>query len=85
MKIENFNINNIPAVLYGENSESSYIFVHGQGGNKFEAERFARFATLKAEGEKKSRILVSEGEKQSAILRAEADKESVSLVVLRVC
>ena len=47
MKSKIFSINNIPAILYGEDSDSGYIFVHGQGGNKFEAERFARLATLK--------------------------------------
>lgn len=40
MKTEIFDISNIPAVLYGESSDSCFIFVHGQGGNKFEAERF---------------------------------------------
>lgn len=45
MKTEIFNIANIPAVLYGEKSDSCFIFVHGQGGNKFEAERFALIAS----------------------------------------
>lgn len=40
-----FNIENIPTVLYGEPSKSCYLFIHGQGGNKFEAERFAKIAT----------------------------------------
>jgi len=45
MKCKIFNISNIPAVLYGEDSNSCYIVIHGQGGNKFEAERFALIAT----------------------------------------
>lgn len=45
MKCEIFNISNIPTVLYGEDSNSCYIVIHGQGGNKFEAERFALIAT----------------------------------------
>jgi regulator of protease activity HflC (stomatin/prohibitin superfamily) len=40
------------------------------------AERERREKILQAEGEKKSAILVAEGEKESAILRAEAVRES---------
>ena len=40
------------------------------------AERERREKILQAEGEKKSSILIAEGEKESAILRAEADKEA---------
>ena len=40
------------------------------------AERERREKILQAEGEKKSSILIAEGEKESAILRAEAKKES---------
>lgn len=40
------------------------------------AERERREKILQAEGEKKSSILIAEGEKESAILRAEAQKES---------
>ena len=39
-----FYINNIPAVLYGEPTERVFIFIHGQCGNKYEAERFAKIA-----------------------------------------
>ena len=40
------------------------------------AERERREKILQAEGEKKSSVLIAEGEKESAILRAEASKES---------
>ncbi len=33
-----FKIKNIPAVVYGKKSEKVCIFIHGQGGNKEEAE-----------------------------------------------
>lgn len=45
MKSEVFNISNIPAVVYGKQSNMCFLFVHGQGGKKFEAERFAKIAT----------------------------------------
>lgn len=44
MKKEDFFIGNTPAVLYGEKTDSLFLFVHGQGGNKYEAERFAEIA-----------------------------------------
>lgn len=44
MNITKFNILHIPAVLYGEASARVFLFVHGQGGNKEEAERFAALA-----------------------------------------
>lgn len=47
MQSEIFNIFDIPAVVYGKSSDSCYIYIHGQGGNKFEAERFAMIATSK--------------------------------------
>lgn len=34
----------IPAALYGAESEKIFLCVHGQFGNKFEAESFARIA-----------------------------------------
>lgn len=34
----------IPAVFYGAESDKVFVFVHGQFGNKFEAESFARIA-----------------------------------------
>ena len=45
MECEVFNISNIPAVIYGKQNDACYLVVHGQGGNKFEAERFAKIAT----------------------------------------
>lgn len=44
MKTENYQINQIPSVLYGEPSEKCWLFVHGQGGNKEEAAVFAEIA-----------------------------------------
>ena len=41
MKTEQFSIENIPAVLYGEPSETLWLFVHGQFGHKEEALPFA--------------------------------------------
>lgn len=37
-------IEDIPAILYGESSENLYLYIHGQGGCKEEAERFADVA-----------------------------------------
>lgn len=34
-------IGQIPAIIYGEESDQVYLYVHGQGGNKEEAARFA--------------------------------------------
>ena len=42
MKIEPFEIDGIPAILYGEPSKQGYLFLHGQMGRKEEAEAFAR-------------------------------------------
>lgn len=42
MKIEPFEIDGIPAILYGEPSKQGYLFFHGQMGCKEEAEAFAR-------------------------------------------
>ena len=39
-----FLIGKIPAVLYGGNSNQVFLFLHGQGGNKEEAEAFAQTA-----------------------------------------
>ena len=47
MKQEIFNINSTPAVLYGEQSDKVYLFIHGQCGNKFEGERFAEIVVPK--------------------------------------
>lgn len=44
MKTENYQINQIPSVLYGEPSEKCWLFVHGQGGNKGEAAVFSEIA-----------------------------------------
>ena len=43
---------------------------------QMKAERERREKILQAEGEKKSQILVAEGEKESKILKAEADKQA---------
>lgn len=40
-------IENIPVVIYGNRSDKVYLFVHGQGGNKEEAESFAEIVTEK--------------------------------------
>lgn len=45
MKTENFHIGSTPAVLYGEPSSRVFLYVHGQGGNKEEAARFAAVAS----------------------------------------
>jgi len=44
MKKEKINIRNIPALLYGANSEKLYIFVHGRYGKKEDADSFAAMA-----------------------------------------
>ncbi|BAK97709.1 hypothetical protein OBV_05110 [Oscillibacter valericigenes Sjm18-20] len=44
MKVEHQMIQGVPVVLYGEESEKGYLFVHGQGGNKEEAAAFAEIA-----------------------------------------
>ncbi len=44
MKTENYQINQIPAVLYGEPRDKVWLFVHGQGGKKEEAEAFSAIA-----------------------------------------
>ena len=36
----------IPAALYGAESEKIFLCVHGQFGNKFEAESFARITSI---------------------------------------
>jgi len=45
MKSKVFYISNITAVVYGKQSDKCFLFVHGQGGNKFETERLAKIAT----------------------------------------
>ena len=44
MEEERFFINGIPTVVYGGEAECVFIFLHGQGGNKEEAARFAQTA-----------------------------------------
>ena len=44
MKTELLEIGSIPAVLYGEESERAYLFIHGKCGRKEEAEAFAHSA-----------------------------------------
>ena len=47
MKKELLKINQIPAIIYGESSEKVYLFIHGKGGHKEEAEIFANIACEK--------------------------------------
>lgn len=42
MKTQLFQIDTIPAVLYGDSAGQGYLFLHGQMGRKEEAEAFAR-------------------------------------------
>ena len=44
MKKEHFKIQGIPSILWGESTTNIYLFIHGQGGNKEEAESFAEIA-----------------------------------------
>jgi pimeloyl-ACP methyl ester carboxylesterase len=44
MKKERLDIQGIPAILFGEPSDKVFLYVHGQSGNKEEAEAFARRA-----------------------------------------
>jgi alpha-beta hydrolase superfamily lysophospholipase len=44
MKKEKLYINKIPAILFGELSDKVYLYIHGQGGRKEEAEGFAVIA-----------------------------------------
>ena len=41
MKQESLKIGQTPAIIYGEASAHAWLFVHGMGGNKTEAEPFA--------------------------------------------
>ncbi len=47
MKEINFSIEHIPAVLYGDQSDKIYIYVHGKMGFKEEARSFAQIAVQK--------------------------------------
>lgn len=44
MKTENIEIGGIPAVILGADSSKAFLFIHGQGGSKDEAGRFAELA-----------------------------------------
>ncbi len=44
MKNTKFQINGIPVVLWGVSSKKVYLYIHGQGGYKEEAEVFADIA-----------------------------------------
>lgn len=44
MKKEQIIIEKIPSILYGEPSKIVYLFIHGKGGHKEEAESFAEIA-----------------------------------------
>lgn len=45
MKQERILIAGIPSIIYGEKSDKTYLFVHGQNGSKEEAESFARIVS----------------------------------------
>lgn len=47
MKKELFQIDTVPAVLYGEPAAQGYLFLHGQMGRKEEAEAFAQIVCPK--------------------------------------
>lgn len=47
MRIQNINIDNIPAIIWGEQSNKVYIHVHGKMGCKEYAENFAEIAEEK--------------------------------------
>ncbi len=47
MKTEKIYINNIPAVVWGKESEKAYIFVHGKQSRKEYARQFAKIAEEK--------------------------------------
>lgn len=47
MKKERIKIKNIPAIVWGKSSDAIYLYVHGQGGRKEEAELFAGIAEEK--------------------------------------
>ena len=44
MDNEHLNIKNIPAIIWGDTSSKVYLYIHGQGGYKEEAETFASIA-----------------------------------------
>ncbi|MDO5561098.1 MAG: alpha/beta hydrolase [Oscillospiraceae bacterium] len=44
METRTFKINNIPAVMYGSQSEKCFLFIHGKQGCKEEGEAFAKTA-----------------------------------------
>ena len=44
MADEHLNIKNIPAIIWGDKSPKVYLYIHGQGGDKEEAEVFASIA-----------------------------------------
>ena len=47
MKKYNLIIEHIPAILWGEPADRIYLFVHGKGGGKEEAERFAKIVCVR--------------------------------------
>ena len=81
MKKENFKIENIPAVLYGGESENLYLFIHGRYSYKEEAEQLAQTVVpadyrvlsfdLPEHGERK------EGEKEFTVQNCVADLKTV--------
>ena len=47
MKTTKIKINNIPAIIWGEESDKVYLFVHGKMSSKEAAEQFAGIAEEK--------------------------------------
>lgn len=47
MEKVSFKIKGIPAILWGSSSEKIYLYLHGQGGNKEEAEMLSQIAVSK--------------------------------------
>ena len=45
MKTQKISIMQIPAIIWGDPSTKVYLYVHGQGGYKEEAEAFAGIAS----------------------------------------
>ena len=44
MEKQNLQINEIPAIIWGARADKVYLYIHGQGGNKNEAEDFSHIA-----------------------------------------
>ncbi len=44
METEKIKIHGIPSIIWGSTSSKVYLYIHGQGGYKEEAETFAKIA-----------------------------------------